>query len=70
LAWPAVQIVTTQVPPEQVAEAGLATFAFVQTAPHAPQLLVLVDRLTSQPSVSLSALQSVKPAPQAPLHLP
>ncbi len=41
-----------------------------QTCPQVPQLLLLLLRLISQPSVCLLPLQSAKPVAQAPLQLP
>src|SRR5437773_1881539 len=42
---------------------------FEHTRAQAPQLSLSVLRLISQPSESLSALQSAKPEEQAPEHL-
>jgi hypothetical protein len=41
--------VSTQLPAEQVAEAGMSTCAFVQMAPQAPQLLTSAVVLVSHP---------------------
>jgi hypothetical protein len=50
-------------PPLQVAVTGHA-------APQAPQFAASVSVLVSQPSPSLSALQSAVPAAQVPSHTP
>src|SRR5579883_3271289 len=42
----------------------------VQATPQVPQLALSVFRFASQPSFSLSWLQSANPALQAPLHTP
>jgi hypothetical protein len=55
--------VTTQLPAEQVAEVGAATFVFVQMAPQAPQLLTSTLASSSQP-FNLLASQLAAPATQ------
>ena len=63
LSKPAEQVVTSQAPAVQVAEAGVATFALVQVVSQAPQWVVLVVVSASQP-LRLLPSQLPKPAEQ------
>ena len=65
---PAAQV-NEQVLAEQVALAATTCGSPEQSVPQAPQLAVVLVRLTSQPSVCLFELQSPKLAAQVPALL-
>ena len=62
--------VYSQFPFKHSSKVMLSGTGSVQSWPQAPQFVALVAGLVSQPSVSLSPLQSNHPASQVPEHAP